>query len=87
MGSQVMMLEIAFHFPPPFRFSSHWDIKRSGRWNAEQLGQNAGDVCRIHRRHLDTDATHTAFSMQLSAAQDWKTAHESLPGVIFLSEE
>ena len=32
---KVMMLEIAFQFPPPFRFSLHWDIKRSDSWQSE----------------------------------------------------
>ena len=40
------MLEIAFHFPPPFRFSAHWDVKRSHSWNAEydvdQLNPSSG---------------------------------------------
>ncbi|CAK9051695.1 unnamed protein product [Durusdinium trenchii] len=32
---KVMQLEIAFHFPPPFRFSMHWDSEKSPRWNDE----------------------------------------------------
>ncbi|CAJ1360607.1 unnamed protein product [Effrenium voratum] len=32
---KVLQLEIAFHFPPPFRFSLHWDAVRSPTWNAE----------------------------------------------------
>lgn len=43
---KVLMLEIAFHFPPPFRFSAHWDVKRSHSWNAEydvdQLNPSSG---------------------------------------------
>ena len=46
MQWQVLMLEIAFHFPPPFRFSAHWDVKRSHSWNAEydvdQLNPSSG---------------------------------------------
>ena len=32
---QVMILEMAYHIPPPFRFSAHWDVKRSHSWDAE----------------------------------------------------
>ena len=46
MQWQVLMLEIAFHFPPPFRFSAHWDVKRSHSWNADydvdQLNPSSG---------------------------------------------
>ncbi|CAK9101210.1 unnamed protein product [Durusdinium trenchii] len=30
---KVMQLEIAFHVPPPFRYSMHWDSEKSPHWN------------------------------------------------------
>ena len=32
---KVMMLELAFQFPPPFRFAMHWDIERSRHWHQD----------------------------------------------------
>eukprot|EP00438_Fugacium_kawagutii_P014280 Skav215765 [mRNA] locus=scaffold106:387551:388855:- [translate_table: standard] len=46
---KVIMLEMAFHIPPPFRFSAHWDAKRSGHWNANyDIDQyNAASGCSL----------------------------------------
>ncbi|CAE8583734.1 unnamed protein product, partial [Polarella glacialis] len=29
---KVLQLEIAYHIPPPFRFTSQWDASRSNQW-------------------------------------------------------
>lgn len=49
-----MQLEIAYHYPPPFRFSMHWDIRRSHGWNAERLGKGRNETHRHPRQSLYT---------------------------------